>query len=131
MRLEVYPNGCGDGKGTHISIMACLLKGKNDCNLKWPINIDLITELINWRKDNSKILYTIHFANAVSGAHNRVTGTKEKADSGWGTNKFCAHSTLYAATRRVQYIEDDCIRVRVKFTLIYNSFFHKQTTKTM
>ena len=78
------------------------------------MNIDLIIELINWRKDNSKILYTIHFFNAPSGARNQVTGSKEKADSGWGTTKFCAHST-----RRVQYIEDDCIRLRVKFTLIY------------
>ena len=111
MRLEVYLNEYGDGKGT------------NDCNLKWPMNIDLIIELINWRKDNSKILYTIRFANAVSGARNRVTGTKGKADSAWGTNKFCAHSTLYSATRRVQYIKNDCIRLRVKFTLIYNSFF--------
>ena len=124
VRLEVYPNGCGDGKGTHISLFARLLKGKNDCNLKWPMNnIDLVIELINWRKDNSKILYTIPFANAVSGACNRVTGAKEKADSDWGTYKFCAHSTLYTATSRVQYIEDDCIRLRVKFIIIYNSSF--------
>ena len=34
MRLEVYPNGYGDGKCTHISLFARLLKGKNDCNLK-------------------------------------------------------------------------------------------------
>ena len=114
MRLEVYPNGYGDGKGTHISLFVRLLKGENDCNLKWPMNIDLKILLINWRKNDSHILYVIHFTKATSGACNQVTGAMEKADLPCGTNKFCAHSTLYAATRSVQYIEDDCIHVRVK-----------------
>ena len=114
MRLEVYPNGYGDGKGTHISLFVRLLKGENDSNLKWPMNIDLKIQLINWRKNDSHILYVIHFTKAVSGARNQVTGTKKKADLPWETHKFCAHSTLYAATRSVQYIEDDCIRLRVK-----------------
>ena len=114
MRLEVYPNGCGDGKGTHLSIMARLLKGENDCNLKWPMNIDLTIQLINWYKDDSHFTDVIYFSKAVSGACNQVVGIKKKADSGWGTYKFCAHSILYEATRSIQYIEDDCIRLRVK-----------------
>ena len=114
MRLEVYTNGYGDGKGTHISIFVRLLKGENDCNLKWPMNISLIIQLINWRKDDSHFMYVIDFTKAVSSACYQVMGAKEKADSSWGTHKFCGHSTLYAATRSVQYIEDDCIRVRVK-----------------
>ena len=114
MRLEVYPNGYGDGKGTHVSLFVRLLKGENDSNLKWPMNIDLKIQLINWRKNDSHILYVIHFTKAVSGACNQVMGTKKKADLPWETHKFCAHSTLYAATRSVQYIEDDCIRLRVK-----------------
>ena len=113
MRLEVYPNGYGDGKGTHISIMARLLKGENDSNLKWPMNIDLKIQLINWHKNDSHILYVIHFTKALSGACNQVMGTKEKADLPWGIHKFSAHSTLYEVTHNVQYIEDNCIRVRV------------------
>ena len=113
MRLEVYPNGCGDGKGTHISLFARLLKGENDNDLKWPMNIDLTIQLINWHKDDSHFMDVIYFSKAVSGARNQVMGTKEKADSGWGNHKFCAHSTLYSATHNVQYIEDDCIRLRV------------------
>ena len=120
MRLEANPNGYGDGKGTHLSIFACLLKGENDYNLKWPMNIDISIQLINWRKDDSHILHVIHFANAVSGARNQVMGTKEKADSSWGNHKFCAHSTLYTATRDVQYIEDDCILLRVRGVIIHS-----------
>ena len=55
MRLEVHPNGNGDGKGTHLSIFARLLKGENDYDLKWPMDIDLTLELVNWRKNNSHI----------------------------------------------------------------------------
>ena len=118
MRLEVYPNGYGDGKGTHISLFARLLKGENDCNLKWPMNINLTIQLINWHKDDSHFMDVVCFTKAVSGACNQVMGAKKKADLGWGNHKFCAHSILYEATRSVQYIEDGCIRVRVKNALM-------------
>ena len=114
MRLEVYPNGYGDSKGTHISLFARLLKGENDCNLKWPMNINLTIQLINWHKNDSHFTDVIYFAIAVSGACNQVMSPKEKADLLLGTYKFCDHSTLYAATRSIQYIEDDCICLRVK-----------------
>ena len=80
MRLEVYPNVYGDGKGTHISLFDGLLKGENDCNLKWPMNIDLTIQLINWRKNDSSILYVIYFTKTISGVCNRVTEAKVKAD---------------------------------------------------
>ena len=118
MRLEVYPNGCGNGKGTHISLFARLLKGENDCNLKWPLNINLTIQLINWYEDDSHFIDAIDFTKTVSGACNQVMGAKEKADLPWGTHEFCTHSTLYSATRSIQYIEDDCIRLRVKNAII-------------
>ena len=56
----------------------------------------------------------IHFTKAISGACHQVTGAKENADLPCGTTQFCAHSTLYSATHNIQYIEYDCIRLRVK-----------------
>ena len=44
--------------------------------------------------------------------------TKKKADLTCGTAQFCAHSTLYAATHNIQYIEGDCIRLRVKIPIM-------------
>ena len=78
MRLEVYPNGYGDGKCTHISLFACLLKGENDCNLKWPMNIGLKIQLINWHKDDSHSMYVIYFTKAASGACNQVWLQRKK-----------------------------------------------------
>jgi len=36
MCISVYASGKGDGEGTHISVFASLMRGKNDDNLSWP-----------------------------------------------------------------------------------------------
>ena len=38
MCLKVYANGCGDGKGTHVSVYIYLMKGEFDDNLEWPFD---------------------------------------------------------------------------------------------
>ena len=120
MRLEVNPNGSGDGKGTHLSIFARLLKGENDYDLKWPMNIDLTLELVNWRENDSHILQVVNFAHAPDNVRAQVTGSKGKADSSWGKIKFCTHHTLFSKSRNIEYIQDDCIRVRVKGAIIHS-----------
>uniref|UniRef100_T1IUA5 MATH domain-containing protein n=1 Tax=Strigamia maritima TaxID=126957 RepID=T1IUA5_STRMM len=37
LRLKLYPNGIGDGKGSHLSIFLQVMKGPNDAILNWPI----------------------------------------------------------------------------------------------
>jgi len=36
MCLSVVANGSGDGKGTHVSVFAYLMRGDFDDHLKWP-----------------------------------------------------------------------------------------------
>ncbi len=36
MKIEVDANGYGDGEGSHVSVFAWIIKGKNDDNLNWP-----------------------------------------------------------------------------------------------
>jgi len=38
MELQVYPNGDGNGKNTHLSIFLAIIKGPYDDSLTWPIN---------------------------------------------------------------------------------------------
>ena len=47
MCLCVYSNGIGAGKGTHISVYTCLMKGENDDNLKWPFRGTITVTLLN------------------------------------------------------------------------------------
>ena len=119
MRLEVWPNGNGDGKGTHLSIFARLLKGENDYNQKWPMNIDLTMEVINWRSNNSHIIHEIKFRHAPDEFRAQVTG-ENKVTSSWGMIKFCTHYTLFSNSRNIQYVQDDCIRVRVRGAIIHS-----------
>ena len=44
-------NGHGEGKDTHISIGANLMRGDYDNSLQWPFEGDVVIELLNWRKD--------------------------------------------------------------------------------
>uniref|UniRef100_T1J765 MATH domain-containing protein n=1 Tax=Strigamia maritima TaxID=126957 RepID=T1J765_STRMM len=37
MRLKLYPDGAGSGRGTHVSIFRQVMKGRYDAILNWPI----------------------------------------------------------------------------------------------
>ena len=52
LQMKVHANGFGDGKGTHISLGVCLMKGENDQYLQWPFKGDISIQMLNWREDN-------------------------------------------------------------------------------
>ena len=41
LQLQVYANGFGTGKGTHVSIGVCVMKGENDENLSWSLHSEI------------------------------------------------------------------------------------------
>ena len=47
MCLEVWGNGYGSGKGTHLSVYLHLMKGENDNRLKWSLSLKLQISLLN------------------------------------------------------------------------------------
>ncbi len=51
MRLRVDANGDGNGKGTHVSVYICLMRGDNDDNLKWPFKGTIEVSLLNQLED--------------------------------------------------------------------------------
>ena len=114
MFLGVDPMGFGDGKGTHVSVFTCLMKGPFDDHLKWPFRGEITIQIVNQDGDHDHVERTIPYndktADSIAG---RVTGNKEKA-VGQGYQEFLAHTDLgYNAARRTQYLEDDIIIVRV------------------
>ena len=60
MCLEVYANGIADGKGTHVSVVACLMKGDNDDSLSWPFTGSVTFELLNQLEDKNPITRKRH-----------------------------------------------------------------------
>ena len=49
------------GAGTHVSVFACLVKGRNDDNLPWPFTGEVTFTLLNQLEDENHRSDTIPF----------------------------------------------------------------------
>ena len=114
MCLKVYANGEGDGKGTHVSVYANVMRGAFDGNLKWPFQGRVVLQLCNQLEDKRHCAHTISFNETTDPkAISRVTNG-ERAESGWGTQTLIAHNDLnFKQVSNCQYLKDDCLHFQV------------------
>ena len=111
MCLTVYANGSGEGKGTHVSVYAQLMRGEFDDQLKWPFQGDVTIAMLNQLEDNNHITRTIPFTKTTEA---KIIGRGERASSGFGYHKFIAHTDLtYNPAKNCQYLKYDCLRFRI------------------
>ena len=124
--LRVFANGYGDGRGTHISILATLMKGDYDNNLQWPFESDIVIELLNWKENSQhycgeKIKFTTWTNSDGSTAGSRVPNGKYSAKFR-GSYLFISHSSLtFNPETNAEYLQDDCLRLRVVDIAIYST----------
>ena len=115
MCLNVDANGCGDGRGTHVSLFFCLMRGDNDANLKWPFKGTIKVSLLNQLEDgqhHTKDLLSLH-SEIPERYRERVTG-RERAASGWGLPKFISLRDLNCCGKKnCQYLKDSALFFRV------------------
>ena len=126
--LDIFANGINRGEGTHISINARLVKGEHDERLHWPFEGDIIVQLINWREDKGHYEETICFDRHADQpdpeySHCCLMADKELVYSaGWGHDRFFPHSSLsYTPSTNTEYLEEDCLHLRVKEVIFYSS----------
>ena len=102
MKVLVFVNGWGGGKGTHLSVYSTILEGKNDHNLKWPFPGRVVITLLNQLEDKNH--------------HTKLVAVIKK-DMSTGFNwssKFAPRSILtYKADKNTQYLKDDSLYFRV------------------
>ena len=110
LRLEVEAN-----KKSYVSVYARLLKGDNDDHLVWPIEVDILVQLLNWRQDAYHHNYTIHCNGRASDV---CKG--EKAINWWGTRKLILCSELNNNYVNAEYLRNDCLRFRVEKVVVYS-----------
>ena len=112
--LSVFANGEGKGKGTHVSVGACLMRGEFDDHLKWPFQGHVTIAMLNQLEDNNHIARTISFTKTTEAKHiGRVTDG-ERAPNGWGYSTFIPHTDLdYDPAKNCQYLKYDCLRFRI------------------
>ena len=115
MCLRVDANGYGNGKGTHVSVFAYLMRGDNDDNLNWPFKGTIKVSLLNQLEDGQH-----HTKEPWSLSHNvprecsgRVT-QGERGKDGWGIRQFIHHQDLYKVGKTCQYLKNDTLFFRVE-----------------
>ena len=107
-RINVYPNGIGDSNGSHLSVHAELMSGKQ------PFEGDIQIELLNWREDKNHHLVTICFDRHSQTVY-RVTS--RDTDIRYGQpDQFISHTDLEPTTN-TRYLHGDFIKLRVNVTV--------------
>ena len=111
--LHISANGYQEGKGTHVSIYAWLMKGENDDLLPWPFTGKVTIELLNQLEDKNHCSRTVTFPPSEASSQRVVS--RESSDIGYGIPCYISHSALgYNAAKNCQYLKDDCLYFRIK-----------------
>ena len=112
MCIELYPNGSGDGKGTHVSVFTCLMRGPYDDHLKWPFRGEITVQIVNQAGDHSHVEKTIPYNNETRKVSAGRVVDMERG-GGWGFHFLTLTDLHYNAAKKTQYLKDDIIIVRV------------------
>ena len=113
MCIELNPNGCGDGKGTHVSVFTYFMRGPYDDHLKWPFRGKITVQIVNQAGDHSHVEKTIPYNNETRKVNAGRVIDKERG-GGLGFHQFLPLTDLhYNAAKKTQYLKDDIIIVRV------------------
>ena len=114
MCIAVDANGVVSGEGTHISVFAYLMRGKNDDNLSWPFTGEVTFTLLNQLEDKNHHTIAVRFPEDVASKANKRVVNSDKGGAGYGRPKFISHNQLgYDVEQNCQYLKDDCLYFRV------------------
>ena len=110
--LSVYPAGNGDGKGTHLSVFLCLMKGPHDDELTFPLREKFEVKLLNQISDCEHYSSTIdYYEDGTDDCAVRVTDHEKT--KGWGSQEFVSNDDLHKVAPTCQYLKDECIFLQV------------------
>ena len=115
--LVVYPNGYG-ATNTHFSVAVLLLEA-DDAK---PLEVGFIVDLLNWKEDKQNFQEVIEFNSANDLVTDR--GVKRSPI----LTKFFSHSSLsYNSTTNTEYLQNDCVRLRVSKVILYSTALLNKT----
>ena len=114
MRIRVDANGCLDGAGTHVSVSAYLMQGRNDDILEWPFTGKVTFTLLNQLADKNHYTATTASFPQDHKASRKVVDD-EMATTGYGQPTFISHYQLrHDVMKNCQYLKDDCLYFQIK-----------------
>ena len=111
-KLQLDPNGCSTGKGTHLSIYFFIMRGENDATLEWPFQKKVCFRLIDQQEtDASKqnIVRCFYHPHPEPGLLKYFARPVAGENDCYGFSKFASHETV----QERRYIVDDTILIQV------------------
>ena len=110
MCIRVDANGTVDGRNTHISVYAYLMRGAYDSELQWPFRGVVVVQLLNQCRNGGHYEKTIDFPETLDKQIGSRVTFGDKAVRGQGYSQFIAHIDLgYNPTLNTQYMKDNCL----------------------
>ena len=128
MCLNVYANGYGDGKGTHVSVFTHLMKGENDDNLKWPFRGTITVTLINQLQPDNHQSDITQFANEIS--PDSTIRVMEERGVGLGTEVISHNDLKYNEEKNSCYLKGDVLYFRIDSVEVEPGDFHTSEEAT-
>ena len=61
LAIDLYPNGFGNGKGSHVALGIVIVRGEYDDKLKWPFRGVITLQLLNYQSQSWTYETTIKF----------------------------------------------------------------------
>ena len=112
MCISVYANGIADGRGTHISVFAHLMKGENDAYLPWPFTGTVTIKILNQLENTNHSSMSVRFISSNKCSQRVVD--KDRPSNGWGIVKYISHSDLgHNTAKKCQYLKDDRLHFKI------------------
>ena len=110
MCLRVYANGDGTGRGTHVSVFTCLMRGEFDSHLKWPFRGTVTIQLVNQLEDKEHHTGSNDYEDTTPDTSAARVTDGERSERGRGWHEFLPHSKLgLSVANNRQYLKDDCL----------------------
>ena len=102
MKLNVLPDGCSNGKGTHLSVYLYLMEGPYDDMLSWPLKGKFKVTLLNQVGDinHHSICHNIN-------GPNRIIRFSNKTKEIWNHPRFINIATLLYSDHN--YLKNDSL----------------------
>ena len=115
MIMNVYPNGYGSFRGTHLSVFICLMKGENDHTLSFPINGLFKIQLLNWRQNSGHVEKIVQFDESTPEECRLQVTTGEEAAAGYGLGEYLSHDELENSSDYKEYIHNNTLCFKIQF----------------
>ena len=96
MQLKVFPNGIGEGAGTHISMFILIVPGEFDDLLTWPFCGIITVHLINQHKNGLNVVHKVNYTTVDNLCYRErpLHDVDDTNRMGWGTFKLITHAEL-------------------------------------